>query len=198
MWYGIIILVVFFILGVSYQLYCAIKFRENAKILGLRVPNGKYDSFEKKKCEQFCEECLKYNIILNPQDMPNLCKVLYDLGSKGLHLELVKESTIRYKVKDGNYLGSKEWQDKWNKIVFSPHIKGEDFCDCIKVIMSAHYFREADNRKSTNFKGNDGKIKTTDSFFIYRALSIMRYKILIKENESSLIGVNDARMLNKQ
>ena len=52
--------------------------------------------------------------------------------------------------------------------------------------MKAHGFGEIQNTTVESFKGNDGVIKPHDSFFMFRALHIMHYHILIRKNNPQL------------
>ena len=183
MWFWIFIICI--VAVIIYSLNQAAKFAASVVILGMRMPK-KWDSYENKGSQQFKDECHKHSISTDAYNMANVCTYLRILERKGLHLELIKDSTVRYKPKEEEYLGSQEWQDKWTRIIFSPHISGEAFCECIRTIMAAHNFSESDNNVQPYVKGLDGKIKVKDSFFIYRALYIMRYNILIKENDSAL------------
>lgn len=183
MWFWIFIICI--VAVIIYSLNQAAKFAASVVILGMRMPK-KWDSYENKGSQQFKDECHKHSISTDAYNMANVCTYLRILERKGLHLELIKDSTVRYKPKEGEYLGSQEWQDKWTRIIFSPHISGEAFCECIRTTMAAHNFSESDNNVQPYVKGLDGKIKVKDSFFIYRALYIMRYNILIKENDSAL------------
>ena len=111
-----------------------------------------------------------------------------------MHLELVNDGQVRYVYSRDEYIGSDAWEKKWSRIVFSANITADDFCDCIKFIMKAHNLKESQNRiicKSSDysvypFEKNDGKIRTNCSYFIYRALHIMHYHILICENDPNL------------
>lgn len=183
MWFWIIVICIVVI--AVYSANQASNFAESVAILGMRMPKN-WDSYEKKGSEQFKDECHKHSISTDAYNMANVCTYLRILERKGLHLELIKDSTVRYRPKEGKYLGTEEWQDKWTRIVFSPHISGKAFCECIRTIMAAHNFSESENNVQPYVKGLDGMIKEKDSFFIYRALYIMRYNILIKENDSSL------------
>ena len=156
------------------------------RTLGLRKPH-KFDGFERKACEQFREECSKHSIDVDYRNMPNLCTYLRILERKGMHLELVKDGLVRYKVSpEEKYLGTEAWQKEWGRIIFSPSIDAEDFCNCIQLIMAIHNLDASRIKDLYDFKGNDGIIKTKDSFFIYRALHIMHYHILIRKNDTDL------------
>lgn len=160
--------------------------RKYARILGLRKPH-KYDDFERKACEQFREECKKHSIGVDYTNMPNLCTYLRILERKGMHLELVKDGLTRYDVSpEEKYIGTESWQKQWGRIIFSPAIDEEDFCTCIQFIMVAHKLNESKNKCIEDFTGNDGYIKSKDSFFIYRALHIMHYHILIRDNDKDM------------
>lgn len=160
--------------------------RKYTRILGLRKPH-KFDGFERKACEQFRDECNKHSIGVDYTNMPNLCTYLRILEKKGMHLEFVKDGLVRYDVSpEEKYIGTESWQKQWGRIIFSPAIHEEDFCMCIQLIMVAHGLNASRIKDLYDFKGNDGIIKTKDSFFIYRALHIMHYHILIRDNDTEL------------
>ena len=159
---------------------------KHTKILGLRKPH-KFDGFERKSCEQFREECSKHSIDVDYRNMPNLCIYLRILERKGMHLELVKDGLTRYHVSpEEKHIGTESWQKRWGRIIFSSSIDEEDFCMSIQLIMAAHGLNASRIKDLYDFKGNDGIIRTKDSFFIYRALHIMHYQILIRENNTEL------------
>lgn len=112
-------------------------------------------------------------------------------------MELIKDGLVRYDYSDKNNFDTEAWIQKWNKIVFSPNISAEDFCKCIQTIMKTHGFSEFENRTKPSFPRNDGLIKPNDSFFIFRALHIMHYLILIRENnvQSKAFEINNPKQL---
>lgn len=159
--------------------------RKYTRILGLRKPH-KYDGFERKACEQFREECEKHSIGVDYTNMPNLCTYLRILEKKGMHLEFVKDGLVRYDVSpEEKLIGTETWQKRWSRIIFSPNVDAEDFCDCIRFILVAHKLNES-KIKCMGDKDSFGYIKSKDSFYIYRALHIMHYHILIRENDPDL------------
>lgn len=162
-----------------------LKIRKKARILELRKPR-KYDDYERKSCEQFREECHRNSIDVDYTNMPNLCTDLRILEMKDMHLELVKDGLVRYDYSNKKNFDVEAWIQKWDKIVFSPNIGAENFCKCIRTIMKAHGFDEYQNTTIPSFKGNDGLIKSHDSFFMFRALHIMHYHILIRKNNPRL------------
>lgn len=176
--------IVFFLIlaFIVYVIYAITDFAQATKILGLRVAKN-HDSYQEKGEEQFKQECYKHNISTNSREMPNLCYLIPVLRMKGLHLELVKDGHEEYNHKDGKYLGSEEWIEKWRKIIFSPTITSNEFCSCIKLIIQAHHFNESNNNVLPFVKGVDGMIKEKHSFFIFRASYIMHYNIRIRENK---------------
>ena len=88
----------------------------------------------------------------------------------------MKDEGIIYKPRKGHYLGSKDWQDKWSRIVFSPQITGWKFCRSIGVILRAHGMSRL----------NDLDIRRSSSYNIFMHLSYLRYNIILKENDDSL------------
>ncbi len=159
--------------------------RKYTQILGLRKPS-KYDGFERKACDQFRTECKKHSIDVDSINMPNLCTYLRILERKGMHLEFVKDGLVRYDVSpEEKLIGTEIWQKRWSRIIFSPNVDAEDFCDCILFILVAHKLNES-KIKCMGDKDSFGYIKSKDSFYIYRALHIMHYHILIRENDPGL------------
>lgn len=171
---------------IVYVIYAAVAFAQATKILGLRVAKN-HDLYQEKGEEQFKRECYKHNISTSSRKRPNLCYLIPVLSMKGLHLEFVKDGNEEYNHREGNYLGSEEWIEKWRKIIFSPTITSSEFCSCIKLIMQAHHFKESNNNVLPYAKGLDGMIREEDSFFIFRALYIMHYNIRIRENKNEII-----------
>ena len=173
------------------------KAEKDTRILGLRKPK-KYDSFGRESCSQFREECSKHSIDVDYTNMPNLCTYLRILERKGMHIELAKDGLTRYKTfTEEEYNEVESFRKKWDRIVFSPYITADDFCDCILGIMVAHGLDASRIKSLSDFKGNDGIIKTRDSFFIFRALHIMHYHILIRKNspESGKYEVTKTKQL---
>lgn len=158
-------------------------FNEAVKILGLRKP-CENDDFSEKGIAQFRHECKKCAIDVSESRMPNICTYIRVLEMKGMHIEFVKDSEVKYQSVEGNYLGSEAWQNKWERIIFSSSISGSEFCKCVKLIMEAHNFNESCNALSS--KESSGRIVTDDSYYIYRALYIMHYNIVIKKDDSIL------------
>lgn len=172
------------------------KAEKTTRILGLRKPR-EYDDFERKSCNQFREECRKHSIDVDCRNMPNLCTYLRILEMKGMHIELIKDGLVRYDYSDKNKFDTEAWIQKWNRIVFSPNISAENICKCIRTIMKTHGLSEFENRAVPSFPGNDGLIKPNDSFFIFRALHMMHYLILIQENnvQSKAFEINNPKLL---
>lgn len=182
MFYTIIFLIIAFII---YGIYITVKFTQATKILGLRVAKN-YDGYEEKGEAQLRRECYKHSISTRNNGMLNLCYLIPVLSMKGWHIELVKDGHEEYNNKEGNYLGSEEWIEKWRKIIFSPNITSSEFCQCIRLIMHAHNFDESENDIQPKVKGINGLIKEKDSFTMYRALYIMHYNVRIRKNKEEL------------
>lgn len=153
--------------------YCFVKYKihQRVKVLGCREHKN-----HKSSEEQFRNQCRMYSISAYSRYQIMVCDYLREIESKGLHIELVKEDGIVYSPYKKGYLGSKDWQDKWSRIVFSPKITGWKFCRSIGVILRAHGI-------SGIF---DLDIRRSDSYETYGYLNLLRYNILIKENDDSL------------
>lgn len=163
-----------------------IKAEKAGHILTLRKPRM-YDDYQKKSCNQFRDECKKHAIDVSYINMPNICTYLRILERKGMHIELVKDGLVRYTNNPKEeFTGSEDWIRYWDRIIFSPSINEEDFCACILQIMSMHRFSVYQNNVIPRVKGLHGMIHPGDSFFIFRALHIMHYQILIRENNPAL------------
>lgn len=162
-----------------------VKYREyvRVKILGCRT------EWDRNVEKQFDYECRKRSITV-PKHNINICDCLRQIESKGLHIELVKEEGIEYNPRKGRYLGSTDWQDKWSKIVFSPKITGWKFCRSIGIILRAHGMSRL----------NDIDIRRSNSYKIFMHLELLRYNIVIKENDNNLrdCEVTTPRTLRKR
>ena len=187
MWTIIISLAVIALVLLLYKgIQSEIKAEKAGHILTLRKPRM-YDRYERKSCNQFREECKKHAIDASYINMPNLCTYLRILERKGMHIELVKDGMVRYTNNPKEeFIGGEDWIRYWDRIIFSPSINEEEFCACILKIMSVHRLSISQNNVIPRVKGLYGMIHPGDSFFIFRALHIMHYQILIRENNPSL------------
>lgn len=159
--------------GFIYAIYYSNKlYKQNNRVtvLGCRL-KGDHQICQ----EQFRGECKKYSISAHKKYQIMICDYLREIERKGLHLELVKEDGIQYHPKEGGYLGSIKWRSNWSWIIFSPSITGGDFCKSVVTIMEAH-----------DIKGHSEDIKEYDSYYTYEFLNLMRYNLIIKENDDSL------------
>ena len=158
-----------------------INLRMSVRILGLKIPK-EYGGYAREASGLFQRECVKHSIGVNWNSIPDIFVYLRVLSMKGLHLELAKDDRyVQYHPIEGEYLGTTAWQNKWNRIIFSSSITKVHFSMCIRKIMDAHNI--TDQLESVY----GIKIDLYDSLFIFRILHVMNYKLLVKENSSTLL-----------
>lgn len=163
-----------------------VKYKEYIRV---KILGGKKECSNKEIEKQFKDQLWQHRISV-PRYSINICDYLRELESKNLHLEIVKEEGIVYNPRKGGYIGSKEWQDKWSRIVFSPKITPWKFAKSIKVILRANGMNFIDI----------AQVRSGCSYEIFMFLDCLRYKLVIKENDESLrdYEVNSPRVLRKR
>lgn len=149
-----------------------VKYKEYIRV---NILGCKKECSDKEAEIQFKNQLWQHRISV-PRYSINICDYLRELESKNLHLEIVKEEGVIYKPRKGGYIGSKEWQDKWSWLVFSPKITPSKFVKSIKVILRAN---------GMNFI-NVSQVRNGCSYEIFMFLDCLRYNIVIKENDDNL------------
>ena len=154
---------------VSLLLY--IKYKEYIRV---NILGCKKECSDKEVEKQFKNQLWQHRISV-PRYRINICDYLRELESKNLHLEIGKEEGVIYKPRKGGYIGSKEWQDRWSRLVFSPKITPRKFVKSIKVILRANGMNFIDVSQA----------RSGCSYEIFMFLDCLRYKIVIKENDDN-------------